>query len=454
MKNVLLLVLVLACTVAMAATTMPADEINVSGLPYKGVKITGFDGKDVSFQYNSRMITKPISQVRFISMTDEKTFSEAENLVAADRIPAAIRTYQTAARRASDPWLKALIEYRLGLIEAKAPANGGAGNGGQATANTCEACGGTGKMACPDCSVNGKSTGKMRCPKCEGKGRTPCPQCHGAWRLDACGGCKGKGKMAKFDWKWNAAARKITRIKTAVTCVMCGGKGFSKVCQTCGGNKVELRGTITCLLCQGRGVVEGVCTTCKGQKKVHCTFCNGTGDPSKGTAVAVKPPDNGTGGNGVKPPVKPKDPVKHVPVAGPLGTPDTLVAALRAEPKHPSENKAAWARMSIPQQDAAEEAHAMAMVRWLSGNEFHGKSVSWAVAFVDVEGAGDEYLVKAQSSAGTLVTAAVAATARKVIKKLSKGDAILIKGVIRKYAPTETGGAYRIDLSDANVSPS
>ena len=220
---------------------------------------------------------------------------------------------------------------------------------------------------------------------------------------------------------------------------------------------MHLRGTIVCLVCQGKGVVAGVCTGCKGDKKVLCTFCKPAGDPSKGPTIAVKPPANGGNGGGEKPPVKPKDPVKppvkHVPAAGPLGTPDTLAAALKAEPGHHSENKDAWAKMSVTQQDAAEEAHAIAMVRWLSESEFHGKSVSWAVAFADVEGAGKGYLVKATSPAGTRVNATVNATARRVIKKLSKGDAILIKGIIRKYAPGENDGVYRIDLSDATVSP-
>lgn len=453
-----------AMAVVVAAVSLRADEINVSGLPYQDVKITGFDGKTVSFQYNIRIIKKDISQVRALSITDDKTFTQAEDMVAQGRILASISVYESAFRKASQPWYKALIEHRLGLAKAKVAKITGTGGTGtttttNVTAKKCDACTGTGKAPCTTCMVRGRATGHALCPACKGKGRTPCPQCKGQWRLDACSTCGGDGQAAKFDWKWNPLKRQLDWTKTLTTCTTCQGKGFSQICQTCGGALQALRGTVVCRSCKGAGVVAGVCPACKGAGTMTCVSCNGTGDPTKGATVAVKPPDNGgtnTGQTGTTVAVKPK----HAPVAGPLGSPDAMVAALKSEPKHPGADKAAWAKLTAAQRDAAEEAHAMDMVRWMTANEFHNAAVTWSVTFTALAPAVDGHTLTATTSGGTLVTAPVSTAAAGPLKTLTKGDTILIKGTVAKYAPadpqavpTDPKTIYQIVLASATVTP-
>ena len=456
--------LILTCAILLASAACPADEINVSGMAYTNVKITGFDGKTVSFTFLGRPIKKSITQVKSVVFADDKKFTEAENLVAAGRIHAGIRMYEAAARLASEPWKKALIEYRMKAVQAKVvkatDPNPAGGNGPKVVPkpNQCKACQGTGKMWCRQCRAGQTATGKVNCERCKGKGRVPCPQCHGKWRLDLCPTCKGRGTRTKFDWKWNAATRKIQPLKSTVTCEKCGGKGGTRICQTCGGAEKDKRGTIKCLTCQGSGTTAKTCPVCKGMRKVTCTFCDGTGVAKKVT-IAVKPPK---GGNGHEPPKGGNGGTKPVPVPGPLGSPDTLVAALKTEPRHPSEDKQTWARLSIAHRDDAEEAHARAMVRWLAENEFHDKKVSWSVALSDLakRKSGPGYVVNARSAAGVLLRASVRTDPGGTVQKLDKGADIQMQGTIKDYGPvdprldpTAPKGAYRIELADATVAP-
>ena len=462
-------VLILTCAMLFAPAVCPADEINVSGMAYTNVKITGFDGKVLSFTFLGRPIKKDISRVESLVIVSDKKFTEAEALVAVGRHLAAVQVYEAAGRLAAEPWRKKLIAYRMEIARAKAgPINGGGkngtgGNGGATGAKKCKGCSGTGKMPCPHCRARGKATGKVPCTRCTGKGQVSCPQCRGKWQLDACPACKGVGSRTQFDWRWNAAKRKIEPTKTTDTCETCGGKGCTRVCQTCGGQSSELRGTIRCPACQGSGTTGKVCPECKGAKKVTCTFCDGTGVAKKSTIViAVNPPN---GGNGHKPPDtgnggKTKPPVP-VPPAGPLGSPDALAAVLKTEPKHPSEDKRAWDNLTVAQRDGAEEAHAQAMVKWLASNDFHGKKVAWSGTFSDlVKPRGGGYLVNAHTAAGVLIRASVPTDPKMVLRKLTKGMNIQLHGTIREYgtvnlqsAPTAGKKVYRIDLANATVAP-
>ena len=441
-----------------APAVCPADEINVSGMTYTNVKVTGFDGMMISFTFLGRPIKKDISQVKSLVIANDKKFTEAETLVAAGRAHAAIQAYEAASHLASEPWRKKLIDYRLKIAQAQAGQTTG-DNGGAAAPNKCKVCSGTGKMPCPHCSGRGKAN----CPRCTGKGRTSCPQCHGKWQLDVCKACKGQGTRTTFDWKWSAVKRKIEPIKSTGTCEKCGGKGSSRVCQTCGGQARDVRGTIRCLTCGGSGTTAGLCQQCKGTKKAPCTSCDGTGVARKATTtIAVKPPD---GGNGHKPPDtgnggRTRPPVP-VPVAGPLGSPDALVAALKTEPKHPSEDKKAWGKLTVAQRDGAEEAHAQAMVRWLAANDYHGKKVSWSGTFSDlVKPESGGYLVNARTAAGVLFHASVRTDPKQIVRKLTKGTTIHVQGTIDEYGPvgsqldpTARKTVYRIVLADATVAP-
>lgn len=456
--------LVFACAVVMSAAVCPADEINVSGMTYTEVKITGFDGKIISFTFRLRTIKKEISQVKFLAFANDERFTEAERLVAVGRVHAAIEAYGIAERLATEPWRKALAKYRLKV--ARSLVRPPAGNGGAAS-NTCLLCKGTGKMWCTQCRVGEEATGKIGCPRCQRKGRTPCPQCHGTWRLDVCLACKGRGTQVRFDWRWDPALRKIQPSKSTVTCRKCGGRGATRVCQTCGTAPMPLRGTITCLTCNGTGVTANACPACKGAKKITCTSCGGTGKTDKKVTIAVKPPDNGgkdppPKGNGSTPDTGNGGQTKPPPVSGPLASPDALVAAIKNEPKHPSTDKQTWAKLDIIQRDAAEEAHARAMVKWLTANEYRGKKISWSATFSSTVKTGDGPAggVNARSAGGVLIRASVPAAARPIVMKLKKGDKVRMRGTIRNYGPVDprldpTAGetVYRIELAETTVAP-
>jgi len=196
---------------------------------------------------------------------------------------------------------------------------------------------------------------------------------------------------------------------------------------------------------------------CKGEKKVTCTACDGTGVAKK--VVAVKDPN---GGNGKKPTHGDNgQKTRPVPVPGPLGSPDALVAALKTEPRHPSRDRQVWARLTVAQRDDAEEAHARAMVRWLAQNAFHNKKVSWSVILSDLtkRDDGPGYVLNARTVAGVFVRAAVRTPGRGV-RELKKGAEIQVAGTIRDYGPVDRRGdptgpntTYRIALADATVEP-
>ena len=447
--------LILTCAMLLASSACPADEINVSAIPYTKVKITGFDGKMVSFTtFSGKTIKKDIAQVRSLVVTDDQRFTEAEKMVALGRLHAAIRVYEAAARLATEQWRKDLITFRLNLARGRAIKTTG-GNGKTPGPKKCTVCGGTGKMRCGKCSTGDQATSKTKCRPCRGTGRATCPQCLGKWQLDTCFKCKGKGTRPKFDWKWNTVLRKIEPTKTLVTCERCAGKGCTRICQTCGGATGDRQGTTRCPTCQGSGTTATTCPGCKGTKKVTCTFCNGTGIAKKGT-IAVKPTN---GDNGRNPDHGGSGKTTPPPVSGPLDSPDALVASLMTEPKHPSQNIQVWAKLSIAQRDGAEEIHARAMVKWLAENDFFGKTVTWSATFTDVAKAPGEtgYLVNAHTPAGVQVRASVPSDPQWVARKLKKGAKVRVRGTIKQYAlvddATATKRVYRVSLADATVAP-
>ena len=143
----------------------------------------------------------------------------------------------------------------------------------------CSYCGGTGRMPCATCLVNGKSSGLTACSYCKGTGKGKCSTCGGSWG-SRCSRCSGRGKVS------GAERRGGVFYKTYSTCSTCKGTGMtyslkkrrgvskgSGVCPTCGKRQsISARGTRACTHCGGKGGISA-CSTCRGSKTVFCTHC-------------------------------------------------------------------------------------------------------------------------------------------------------------------------------------
>lgn len=151
-------------------------------------------------------------------------------------------------------------------------------------AETCEKCGGD---------------GKVECGKCDGQGEVKCSHCHGHG-VEKCGACGGTGQEKCSECGGNAQMRcpnctsgylPLSGHKDVIfknefkkdpwgNCVRCGGSGFL-TCTRCGGV-----GTRTCVKCHGTGELRCKtchetgrvkCSTCKGEGQVTCSHCDGNG---------------------------------------------------------------------------------------------------------------------------------------------------------------------------------
>jgi hypothetical protein len=115
--------------------------------------------------------------------------------------------------------------------------------GGHADSESCDWCGGEGRVDCPECDGDGE----VECGECDGSGQLNCRNCGGDGKVD-CPDCDGKGE----DEEGNE-------------CENCEGEG--KVdCEDCDGN-----GENECPDCNGSGNVE--CRHCDGRGRVDCPEC-------------------------------------------------------------------------------------------------------------------------------------------------------------------------------------
>jgi hypothetical protein len=121
--------------------------------------------------------------------------------------------------------------------------------GGWAEAESCDNCGGEGRVDCYECGGDGeipctncsngryrRSTGKVDCEKCEGNGKVDCEKCDGKGEKDGktCDDCEGSG---------------------CYTCDDCDGDGKKE-----------------CSECEGTG--NNQCDNCGGGGRVDCPECS------------------------------------------------------------------------------------------------------------------------------------------------------------------------------------
>ncbi|MCK4625459.1 MAG: hypothetical protein KAV00_09135 [Phycisphaerae bacterium] len=95
------------------AASAAADSIKLtSGITHDSVKIVGVSDGTIRFLWGKSTLSKPVSKVAFINITDDGNFTKGENLLGQGKYAEAEKAYSSAQRTATK-WKKTLIDYRL-----------------------------------------------------------------------------------------------------------------------------------------------------------------------------------------------------------------------------------------------------------------------------------------------------------------------------------------------------
>lgn len=139
-------------------------------------------------------------------------------------------------------------------------------------ANKCDTCDGNGEIACSTCTGNGEVRGTEWtdiCNACNGK--------KGIFRLEKCRNCDGTGVSFYI-------CRSCGRVYDSnnggyiYKCVGCGHSGTARTekCYLCYKGQQE-KLVEWCKSCDATGYKLIPCSTCKGEGKLVCDTCHGSG---------------------------------------------------------------------------------------------------------------------------------------------------------------------------------
>ena len=103
--------LVILVAIAAVATAARADVVQVGGLAYREVKVTGFSQGSLTFMPLNRPVTKPLADVTLIEMEGKAQFNQAEKLRVKEP-QEAVGHYDSAMEAAWVPWQKDLVAWR------------------------------------------------------------------------------------------------------------------------------------------------------------------------------------------------------------------------------------------------------------------------------------------------------------------------------------------------------
>ncbi len=114
--------LLCAAAVLVAAASARADSIKLTnGLVYDPVTILGVANGMVRFQMSGgNAISKSISELAVVGISDDKNFTLAEGLFQQGKYAEAEKAYSAARRLAAADWKKTLIDYRLLAVSESA----------------------------------------------------------------------------------------------------------------------------------------------------------------------------------------------------------------------------------------------------------------------------------------------------------------------------------------------
>jgi hypothetical protein len=210
----------------------------------------------------------------------------------------------------------------------------------------------------------------------------------------------------------------------------------------------------------------GPCPTCDGTKKVPCPLCH----PNEAKAAAAKAAQKATTNPFVADKTDKTDKpdkataAKTPPAASDaLATPEALLKYLQTGgPPSPQKDKAAWAKLTTLQQDAALDKYNKAQAAWQNSAEFKGKPISWTMSLSDVSAAprGDGYILKTVSAKGIMVPISLPASAKDDLMSWKKDDRIIVTGKIDDYSlgvvsllgVDTSDGTLSVSIADANAT--
>lgn len=113
--------LLCAAAVLAAAASAAADSIKLTnGLTYDPVTILGVADGSVRFEMKGSAISKPMSELALVGISDDKNFTLAEDLFQQGKYAEAEKAYSAARSLAAADWKKTLIDYRLLAVSESA----------------------------------------------------------------------------------------------------------------------------------------------------------------------------------------------------------------------------------------------------------------------------------------------------------------------------------------------
>jgi len=425
------------CTIALFAVPCLGDDITVGQLPYSDVEIVAVTQTKIAFRVHERTLSKPLGEVKRITLSGEPAFNEAERLYAAGKYAEAAKAYQFAQEQTQSVQSRMLAKYRQALARKQMKRPGpGKTDAPTKKPKRCSLCSGKGTVPCKDC----RGTGKGICRDCSGTGRVPCPVCKGEWRQQMCNHCHGKGyvwekREVKVRKRIGCEYEEVER-DFKVPCKQCEGRGYLWFCPKCSNSRIpRFRGTALCPMCLGKGR-SGPCPTCKGTGRVTCPACGGK---SLAQQEAKKQPK---GGN-----------------ASPDALAKRIREALSAPSDAPSQTELTTLQKQLAERTAGKAPNTI-------GVSYIGKEVAWLLTLKDVALAEDSesFILQANSPKGALVIASLSRSAEETLLTLRKHDPIELKGTIKscrfdpplgsdEVAPNERR-VFVVELDSAAVTPS
>ena len=116
LKQKISLLLTAAAVLTVAASAC-ADSIKLTnGITYDRIKIVGVADGMIRFQMGRRDISKPVSELAFVNIANDKNFTQGETLLGQSKYAEAEKAYVAAGRLAKAEWKKTLIDYRLLVV--------------------------------------------------------------------------------------------------------------------------------------------------------------------------------------------------------------------------------------------------------------------------------------------------------------------------------------------------
>ncbi len=450
--------------------SLAADTVWVRGIEYSKARVMEVNDKSLKFAFQGRVMVKSLRDVTRIKWEGHDDLNFAEQLFSRKKLKRARLAYEELRPNAADEE-KPLIDFRLAACRdpkiTKRPSK-------EPAEQRCYWCNNTGLMLCDHC----KGSGKDLCDSCGGGGYETCPSCKGNWMRD-CPHCGGDGDLGSYSVYENGRYR--TRERDCPHC-----RNGKIECQRC--KLSAIRGKVKCPKCHGTGR-RGICPKCDGEKKLPCTHCehgkkhadkhklllaaigeakdgedsaaaeSGSSDDASDRDAPAVPRTDADGMTVVDlhnptitlPGKPPKAPAVTVDPDKPLSNPESLLAAMKRAPTHPSSDAAGWDEMTTLQKMKAQQEYQKELAAWQKKRKgFEGEEVTWDLKVRDIapDAEGKTFKLVAISARWHEITATLGAADKKALVKLTKGDRVTVTGKLAAFEiedPADAGALFSDD---------